>query len=574
MQNLVKRSLIAGFSAALAALILYGFSVSVELPPGHDSAELIAAAASGGIAHPPGYPLYTMLGHILCQLNLASPILTMNLLAALCGALAVGFLAAALSLFTSSARMGTAAAAIFAVAVTPWRLSVGAEVFSLHLAFVAALLFLAALWRVHEARRLWLGCAALVFGLAGAHHQTIVLLLPPLAAFVWQSRREESKGDKVRRPWGWTWWAPALAALGLAPYLYLPWKAAQHPALNWGNPSTWDGFWWVVLRRGYGGLQLSAQSAVHPDPLYHLGHWCASISLQQFPLLAFILGLAGAVYAWKNQRAQRYLWGGICLIAGPVWLCVGQQPAGEGYVDMLERFYATSYLGFAGLIAWGLAACKERLKTGERGALVAAIVALSLGLGLNYQRASARGYFTVSDTAAAMLQSVPDGALAITCNDLTSGAFMYAAAVEGRRFMHISSGLINSPWYLEQLEQEQAEALRQGGLAELLCAERRRGREVYCEAILPGVNEGFFVPCGLMYRYLAPGEAVPDRTQASIAALLALENAPRRNATTPSYRPFWERLYYERWRGAYGELIEGLPAGSKMRAVAESKASK
>ena len=31
------------------------------LPPGGDSGELIAAAFRGGVAHPPGYPLYTML---------------------------------------------------------------------------------------------------------------------------------------------------------------------------------------------------------------------------------------------------------------------------------------------------------------------------------------------------------------------------------------------------------------------------------------------------------------------------------------------------------------------------------
>ncbi|MGB1597536.1 MAG: protein O-mannosyl-transferase family, partial [Promethearchaeia archaeon] len=32
--------------------------------PGGDSGELIVAACSLGIPHPPGYPLHTMLGHL------------------------------------------------------------------------------------------------------------------------------------------------------------------------------------------------------------------------------------------------------------------------------------------------------------------------------------------------------------------------------------------------------------------------------------------------------------------------------------------------------------------------------
>ena len=36
--------------------------------PGGDSGELVAEACHLGVAHPPGYPLYTLLGHVMVRL--------------------------------------------------------------------------------------------------------------------------------------------------------------------------------------------------------------------------------------------------------------------------------------------------------------------------------------------------------------------------------------------------------------------------------------------------------------------------------------------------------------------------
>src|SRR5262245_34076162 len=50
----------AGVVAAIA-FALYALTVQPSVPPG-DSGELISAAASQGVAHPPGYPLYMLIG--------------------------------------------------------------------------------------------------------------------------------------------------------------------------------------------------------------------------------------------------------------------------------------------------------------------------------------------------------------------------------------------------------------------------------------------------------------------------------------------------------------------------------
>ncbi len=82
----------AGFlwptALGLGSLAVYLLTLSPGLG-WHDSAELTAAAMTWGIPHPPGYPLYTALGWLFCQLPL-TPALATNLMSAVFAAGSVG----------------------------------------------------------------------------------------------------------------------------------------------------------------------------------------------------------------------------------------------------------------------------------------------------------------------------------------------------------------------------------------------------------------------------------------------------------------------------------------------------
>ena len=55
-----------------------------------DSGELATVAWVGGIAHPPGYPLYTLLSILFIHIPLGNPAWRLNVLSTLTAALAVG----------------------------------------------------------------------------------------------------------------------------------------------------------------------------------------------------------------------------------------------------------------------------------------------------------------------------------------------------------------------------------------------------------------------------------------------------------------------------------------------------
>src|SRR5688572_33448599 len=67
----------------LAALATY-VATLYRTVPGGDSGELTLVAATLGVAHPPGYPLFTLLGKLFSLIPLGTVAWRINLLSAVC----------------------------------------------------------------------------------------------------------------------------------------------------------------------------------------------------------------------------------------------------------------------------------------------------------------------------------------------------------------------------------------------------------------------------------------------------------------------------------------------------------
>lgn len=129
----------ADWLVAVASLALFAATVCPTVPFG-DGGELIAAAACLGVAHPPGYPLYTLLGWLALQIPLGEPALRMNVLSALFGAIACAVAARIARRWSGSSLAAAVAGLGLAVSGTFWSIATVAEVYTLHLALVATLL--------------------------------------------------------------------------------------------------------------------------------------------------------------------------------------------------------------------------------------------------------------------------------------------------------------------------------------------------------------------------------------------------------------------------------------------------
>lgn len=190
-----------------AAILAVNLSLSASVPADKDTDEFTLALARGTLAHPPGFPLYTLFGHpfVLALHALgASWAFAANAWSALGGALAAFFavlLADRLgepSLPLSRwSRCAIAAAAAILLMLNPMVTTetTEAEVYAWHLAWVlgTALLFersvreLVGEIELAPANRTRLAVGfGLTAGLGAAHHSTFALvLLPMLLALLW-----------------------------------------------------------------------------------------------------------------------------------------------------------------------------------------------------------------------------------------------------------------------------------------------------------------------------------------------------------------------------------------------------
>ncbi|MGH7682599.1 MAG: protein O-mannosyl-transferase family, partial [Candidatus Eiseniibacteriota bacterium] len=201
-----------GLAAAAIAALVYGATLAPTVGAG-DSGELILAAESLGVPHPPGYPLWLVLARGAALIPIGAVAWRVNALSAILSAVAVGLfylLALRVGLRRNTAALVTA---FFGASTMVWRSAVEAEVYPLATVAFLALGLLALRAREesptaarHEA---WFFFVA---GLAPLVHQTLVA--PALILSAWLLARRPRVPRLLR--------AAAFAAAGFSVFFVVP----------------------------------------------------------------------------------------------------------------------------------------------------------------------------------------------------------------------------------------------------------------------------------------------------------------------------------------------------------------
>lgn len=451
----------AALFAALAAFALYAVTLHPGLPAG-DSGELITVVATGGVAHPPGYPLYTLLGRLwLMLVPFGSAAWRMNLLSALGQAAAVGVLALAVGRATRSAAAGALAALAWGVTGPAWKYALVAEVFPLG-NLMAALLFLGAAAALDGSRR---GLALVVFitALIPAHHHALLILAVPLTGVMaWRAWR-----DPALRPVGRQWGVGvALVGLGLLPLLHLPLAAARHPPLNWGDPETPAAFLRLLLRAEYGTFSLAPETARLTADRSHGLLYLEALVRDFSPLT--LLALLGGVVALRRRPALAALCGGAALLQALFFLRVAFPTTPALYLGVVERFYMLPHLVVAAVAGGGLAAFfrwapAARLGRPARavGWVVLAGLLVVLPVATRLREIDQRGNTFVDDFGRNVLASLPPHAVLFSRGDLYHNSLVYLLYVEQARpdITFVDQELLTRAWYVADLRRRAPDLL-------------------------------------------------------------------------------------------------------------------
>ena len=227
----------------------------------------MAAALTHGVPHPTGYPVYQLVLASALKLAQGEPARIGNWLSAISAALAVMLLTDLARRTLAEHRWRNIAALasglIFATSPGLWSQAVITEVYRAERAGRSRIAVADVVLARGRGRRS--ADMALADGRGprawpgpgqppdpGAHVAGVDRLDVAAAASNPSSR---IAAEACSAPWG--------SALGLAMYAYLPWAAGRVPPVNWGNPSTPEGFAWLASGAIY-------RNMIFGVPLVHL----------------------------------------------------------------------------------------------------------------------------------------------------------------------------------------------------------------------------------------------------------------------------------------------------------------
>lgn len=268
-----------------------------------DSAELTTAVASNGIIRATGYPLYLVVGKIWSVLPVGDMGYRMNLFSAFWGALTVLLADRILRRLAVGGWARLGALGLLATAPFFWALSLIAEVYTLHTALMAGVIW-ALMWWAERPSPFRLALPIFLMTLSLGNHAATILLVPGCLWYVLVSHPRQLWQPRV--------WAAALIALmpGASIFLVLPLRYAAQPAFNYAgiidaagifqpvNLQSWAGFWWLISGKSFAGQMFGyTGTAVWSEVWAYLGQlWAA------FLIVGIGPGLLGCLVLWRRDR--------------------------------------------------------------------------------------------------------------------------------------------------------------------------------------------------------------------------------------------------------------------------------
>ena len=434
---------IASGVSLLLPLLCFIPLIPLGAPPG-DGAELLTAMYRFGVAHPSGYPLFTLLGAIASPLMLGEAHFNAALLlCALPTALTSWLLFRAQHHLRIHWLPALLSCLSWALAAQSFIMATRLEVYALHaLLFVGVLYAMLRYGREPESPK-WLVGAAVFVALGLAHHLLILIALPAVALHAFSIN--------------WriiTDWRALIAILltllsGVLLYLYLPLAAyfTSHAAPIWGGIASFEQ---LVLHLGGEGAESRFHMGSIGAGLRSIWRAWIGASMPGVPLLSAlgVIGLMRREWRWTLM---------VVLAMVPMAILVASYTAADValyYTPLLAPLTIFMGKGVDGLWRTVLGEAPEHVARWR------ALVLVFVGVGIGFNVWQARHVVAQNERVAtqteALVEELERPVVLIAHGELARPLWYHAyiAHADRERFVLVDRALFEDPsarWYREFL---------------------------------------------------------------------------------------------------------------------------
>lgn len=473
--NLLKKYFSAFTSIIVFIIYLFTLAPSVIQI---DSGELATVQYTLGIAHPTGYPLFTILGFLFLQIPLGIRKITQaNLLAVTWSVFAIYFFIKVLIVLlinieekknnvVSKKKQKTVAAIKFnedqkifsiiaaafflAFSKTFWMQSTSVEVYSFQSMLFALILFFSfkAFSSKEESSKTWL-LVGLSFAFGFSNHMTTLLAIPFAAILFFFKEKLTTSSIKII----FKTLVLSIPVLVLI-YLYLPIRAAQNPIMNWGNPINFENFW-----RHFTGKQYQVWLFVSFEATKkQLGNFVSNFP-SEFTIVGLFIGLIGFIFLYKIDKK-------IFLTTLATFLFAVLYSVNYDIVD-LDSYFLLAYMIFSIWILFGfllLFSKLEQLLKTKRMIIPIFTILIFVPLASNKSEVDQSDVYTFEDYTKTILNGVEKNSIILSYQwDYFISASYYFQNVEHFRkddVVVVDKELLRRSWYYNQLKRNHSDAIK------------------------------------------------------------------------------------------------------------------
>ncbi len=468
---------------AALTLIIYLLTLAPDVIQ-IDAGELAAVQATAGIAHPTGYPSFTVIGYLFSKLPIFSTVIyRLNFLALLFCLIGVlislrmymqlahGFTMQGIRSASSREKtkkkqkqahsnapaaappesfssltviIASVVATLFlAFSKTFWFQSTSVEVYSLHILYLSILLFLLVKARmVFESGgkndKYWY-VFAIALAFAFSNHLTTLLILPG-TAYLFFTERKFSKKSFLFLTKMIGIFLPVL----LAWYAYLPLRSSASPVLNWGNPQDWEYLMRHISGKQYQVWIFSSFDSAGKQFTYFINNLSAEYTIGFIPVVA-------GLYVTYRYNKNRFFFFLINIVATVLY-------AINYDISDIDSYFLLAYISMGAFGVFGAGylihlAGKKNLHTGLAATGLA--LAIILHIGITFLKNDQSNTLVFRNYTRAVLETAEKEAIILSYQwDYFISASYYYQFVEGVRkdVAIVDKELLRRSWYYNQLE--------------------------------------------------------------------------------------------------------------------------
>lgn len=496
----------------LVSLALYSWTLAPTVTL-VDSGELIVAAHSLGVAHPPGFPLYLMLAHLATLVPFGNVAARVNFASALFAAAASAMLTMVVAemLITSSyvaalrrrgrkrsARRNKRTAApcedavemqdnsagsplllvlapalmsglLMAFSRTLWSYATITEVYTLNTLLILVIFFLVFRWRrriLEDERRAGADAGpdyrspvirdydSLLYAAAVVFGLALgvhhVTVALTLPALALLVYRTEGLRFFTGRRLAYA--ALLSFAALLAVYAYLPIAASRAPAMNWGNPRAFEQIWWHVTGKQY-QVFLSFSPEIMGEQLLEFGKLAAREFGPWWLPFGLALAVVGFIAVYRRDSTT------FCFLA---LVITGNMVYALNYeiAEDKDAYYLPTFIALAIAAGFGAQWLVELVyarpafaKWARALAAVLVLLVAASALVFNLPFNDRSRYFIAHDYVENILSTIEPDGLLLTLDWQVESPMLYAREVEQRRTdaQTVDVNLLRRSWYFDYL---------------------------------------------------------------------------------------------------------------------------